>query len=175
MTDWLHGKRTLVVGGGSGIGRAVVDAFRAEGARITVLERDRAKCDALREELSGVPVIEGDAVTREANEHAVKVAVDSYGGLDTLVNCVGIFDFYRGVNDIKADELSPAQRERVGVIRESGKALLAILNDVLDLSKVEAGKLQLEPVEFYMGELATAVCSTSTGASSPVSSVLTSG
>ena len=108
MTDWLHGKRTLVVGGGSGIGRAVVDTFRAEGARITVLERDRAKCDALREELPGVPVIEGDAVTREANEHAVKVAVDSYGGLDTLVNCVGIFDFYRGVNDIKADELSPA-------------------------------------------------------------------
>ena len=33
MTDWLHGKRTLVVGAGSGIGRAVVDAFRAEDAR----------------------------------------------------------------------------------------------------------------------------------------------
>jgi NAD(P)-dependent dehydrogenase (short-subunit alcohol dehydrogenase family) len=108
MTDWLHGKRTLVVGGGSGIGRAVVDAFRAEGARITVLERDRGKCDKLRVELPGVPVVEGDAVTRAANEHAVKVAVDSYGGLDTLVNCVGVFDFYRGVNDIKADDLSPA-------------------------------------------------------------------
>jgi signal transduction histidine kinase/CheY-like chemotaxis protein len=64
---------------------------------------------------------------------------------------------------MEADDLSPAQRERVGVIRESGKALLAILNDVLDLSKVEAGKLQLEPTEFYMGELATAVCSTFEG------------
>jgi NAD(P)-dependent dehydrogenase (short-subunit alcohol dehydrogenase family) len=108
MTDWLHGKRALIVGAGSGIGRAVVDAFRAENARITVLERDRGKCDRLRDELPGVPVVEGDAITREANEHAVKVAVDAYGGLDTLVNCVGIFDFYRGVGDIDADDLSPA-------------------------------------------------------------------
>jgi 2,3-dihydroxy-2,3-dihydrophenylpropionate dehydrogenase len=108
VTDWLHGKRTLVVGGGSGIGRAVVDTFHTEGARIAVLERDRAKCDKLRQELPGVPVIEGDAITREANEHAVKVVVDSYGGLDTLVNCVGVFDFYRGVDDIKADDLATA-------------------------------------------------------------------
>jgi NAD(P)-dependent dehydrogenase (short-subunit alcohol dehydrogenase family) len=108
MTDWLHGKRALIVGAGSGIGRAVVDAFRAEDARITVLERDRDKCDRLRYELSGVPVIEGDAITREANERAVNVAVDSYGGLDILVNCVGVFDFYKGVNDINADDLSLA-------------------------------------------------------------------
>jgi NAD(P)-dependent dehydrogenase (short-subunit alcohol dehydrogenase family) len=108
MTDWLHGKRALIVGAGSGIGRAVVDAFRAEDARITVLERDRDKCDRLRYELSGVPVIEGDAITREANERAVNVAMDSYGGLDILVNCVGVFDFYKGVNDINADDLSLA-------------------------------------------------------------------
>ena len=108
MTGWLHGKRALIVGGGSGIGRAVIDAFLAEDARITVLELDRHKCDMLREQLPGVRVVEGDAVTRQANEHAVKVAVDAYGGLDTLVNCVGVFDFYKGVDDIDADDLSPA-------------------------------------------------------------------
>jgi len=108
MTDWLHGKRALIVGGGSGIGRAVVDAFGEEGARITVLERDREKCDRLRREMPGIPVVEGDAVTHEANDHAVRVAVDAYGGLEILVNCVGIFDFYKGVNDISSDDLSPA-------------------------------------------------------------------
>ena len=40
---WLDGKRALVVGAGSGIGRAVLDAFGAEGARVAALERDEAK------------------------------------------------------------------------------------------------------------------------------------
>jgi two-component system, sensor histidine kinase len=54
---------------------------------------------------------------------------------------------------LDADDLSPAQRERVAVIRESGEALLAILNDVLDLSKIEAGKLELEETEFNLDEV----------------------
>ena len=53
-------------------------------------------------------MIEGDAITREANDRAVAVAVDAFGGLDTLVNCVGIFDFYKGIGDIDADDLSAA-------------------------------------------------------------------
>ncbi|THD61649.1 MAG: response regulator [Phenylobacterium sp.] len=52
------------------------------------------------------------------------------------------------------DELSDRQRDRLSVIHRSGEALLAILNDVLDLSKIEAGKLELEQLEFELGELA---------------------
>ncbi|MDX9998520.1 MAG: ATP-binding protein [Phenylobacterium sp.] len=51
------------------------------------------------------------------------------------------------------DGLSPAQRERLGVIQDSSEALLTILNDILDLSKIEAGKLELEDVEFELGAL----------------------
>jgi signal transduction histidine kinase len=40
-------------------------------------------------------------------------------------------------------ELTPVQRQRVEVIRQSGQGLLAILNDVLDLSKIEAGRLEI--------------------------------
>jgi 2,3-dihydroxy-2,3-dihydrophenylpropionate dehydrogenase len=36
------------------------------------------------------------------------VAVDSFGGLDILVNCVGVFDFYQGVADLDANGLSAA-------------------------------------------------------------------
>jgi len=49
---------------------------------------------------------------------------------------------------METDELSPRQRERVQVIRDSGAALLAILNDLLDLSKVQAGRLELEDTPF---------------------------
>jgi signal transduction histidine kinase/CheY-like chemotaxis protein len=45
---------------------------------------------------------------------------------------------------IEADDLSPVQRDRIKVVRESGQALLGILNDLLDLSKVQAGKVELE-------------------------------
>ena len=51
-------------------------------------------------------------------------------------------------------ELNDQQRERLDVVRQSGEALLAILNDVLDLSKIEAGKLELEEAEFDIAELA---------------------
>ncbi|MGH3961239.1 3-(cis-5,6-dihydroxycyclohexa-1,3-dien-1-yl)propanoate dehydrogenase [Mycobacterium sp.] len=108
MTGWLEGKRALVVGAGSGIGRAVVDAFCAEGAKVAVLERDHRKCAALRMNCPNVPVVEGDAVTRDANELAVAAAVEAFGGLDTLVNCVGIFDFYKGILDVAADDLPAA-------------------------------------------------------------------
>jgi CheY-like chemotaxis protein/anti-sigma regulatory factor (Ser/Thr protein kinase) len=52
-----------------------------------------------------------------------------------------------------ADKLSAVQRDRLDVIRQSGEALLAILNDVLDLSKIEAGRFELEQVEFDLGDL----------------------
>ena len=52
-----------------------------------------------------------------------------------------------------ADKLSPVQRERLDVVRQSGEALLAILNDVLDLSKIEAGRFELESIEFDLADL----------------------
>jgi len=45
-------------------------------------------------------------------------------------------------------DLKPGHRTSLAVIRQSGESLLAILNDVLDLSKVEAGRLELETIPF---------------------------
>jgi 2,3-dihydroxy-2,3-dihydrophenylpropionate dehydrogenase len=75
-----------------------------------------------------VPVIEGDATTHEANDRAVAAAVDAFGGLDTLVNCVGVFDFYRGVGDIEADVLPDAFDEmfRTNVLSHLQSAKAAI-------------------------------------------------
>lgn len=115
MTGWLDGRRALVVGAGSGIGRAVVDAFRAEGAQVAVLERDEAKCAKLAADVPGLPIVAGDATTRAANEEAVAAAVGAFGGLDVLVNCVGVFDYYRGLAELDADRLDEAFDEMFAV------------------------------------------------------------
>lgn len=104
----LTGKRALVVGAGSGIGRAVHDAFVANGAFVGVLERDPAKADELRRSSPESVVLTGDATEPAANQAAVAATVDAHGGLDVFVNCVGIFDFYRGVRELGPAELLPA-------------------------------------------------------------------
>jgi signal transduction histidine kinase/CheY-like chemotaxis protein len=48
--------------------------------------------------------------------------------------------------------LEPAQAERLQIVRRSGEMLLSILNDVLDLAKIEAGKIELESLEFELGK-----------------------
>ncbi len=48
--------------------------------------------------------------------------------------------------------LSPSQREYVATARSSGAALLAVINDILDLSKIEAGKLEIELSPFVLRE-----------------------
>jgi NAD(P)-dependent dehydrogenase (short-subunit alcohol dehydrogenase family) len=108
VTGWLAGKRALIVGAGSGIGRAVVDAYLEEGAQVGVLERDDVKCEKLHSELPDIVVTEGDATRFSDNASAVTATAEAFGGVDTLVNCVGIFDFYRGIRDIPADKLGDA-------------------------------------------------------------------
>ncbi len=49
--------------------------------------------------------------------------------------------------------LNPQQRERVETLHQSGKALLEILDDVLDYSKIEAGRLDIQPVRFDLHSL----------------------
>ncbi|HEX6084488.1 MAG TPA: ATP-binding protein, partial [Thermoanaerobaculia bacterium] len=49
--------------------------------------------------------------------------------------------------------LTPEQREYAEMIRKSGEALLTIVNDVLDLARIEAGKLVIESVDFHLDDL----------------------
>ena len=52
-----------------------------------------------------------------------------------------------------ATELTPEQREYLTVVHDSARSLLQFLNDVLDLSKIESGKLQLEQIEFNLADV----------------------
>ena len=60
--------------------------------------------------------------------------------------------------ELLAESKLPARSQRYAdVIWRSGKSLLAIINDILDLSKIEAGKLELERTSVDIGDLATTV------------------
>ena len=59
-----------------------------------------------------------------------------------------------GMADLLWDtELTPDQRKYLRIFRRAGSSLLQLINDILDLSKVEAGHIELESLEFDLGDL----------------------
>jgi two-component system sensor histidine kinase BarA len=56
------------------------------------------------------------------------------------------------------DSLNDRQKRYAANIQRSGKTLLEMINDILDLAKVEAGKMQVRPISFNIAGLVTAQC-----------------
>jgi NAD(P)-dependent dehydrogenase (short-subunit alcohol dehydrogenase family) len=85
----LQGRRILITGAASGIGRRTADLFAAEGAALTLLDRDRDGLAEIARETRGLPV-EAD-VTQEASvAHAIEQGATAMGGIDGVVNAAGI-------------------------------------------------------------------------------------
>ena len=90
----LEGKVAIVTGGGGGIGKAIVETFAREGARVAIADRDLAAARTLAQSLDAarglalaveVDVADSAAVTRMAAQ-----AFDAFGRIDILVNNAGI-------------------------------------------------------------------------------------
>ncbi|MBN2821573.1 MAG: response regulator [Coriobacteriia bacterium] len=54
---------------------------------------------------------------------------------------------------LEETDLDPRQARYVGIFKSAGDALLALINDVLDLSKIEAGRFEIDSVRFELEEL----------------------
>lgn len=91
-----EGRRVLITGGGSGIGRATVHRILAEGGRVHTVDVDEAglKATADRATADGHADRLTTALLDISDENAVKegvaAAVDALGGIDVLVNAAGI-------------------------------------------------------------------------------------
>ncbi len=64
-----------------------------------------------------------------------------------------ILGFSEAMKDNMFGEVSEKQEEGLGVIFESGQHLLSLINDILDLSKIEAGKMELDCSTFELNEI----------------------
>lgn len=62
----------------------------------------------------------------------------------------GILGYAQILNRQK--ELTPKQQEGIKIIQSSGEYLLTLINDVLDVSKIEAGKVELQASDFHLGD-----------------------
>jgi NAD(P)-dependent dehydrogenase (short-subunit alcohol dehydrogenase family) len=107
--DLLRGKRALITGGDSGIGRAVAVAFAKEGADVAIAylsEDDDAAHTAELVEAEGrrCVLLPGDLSQEEACREAVARTVAELGGLDVLVNNVAQQRPVESLLDVTTDE-----------------------------------------------------------------------
>ena len=87
----LDGKIAAVTGGTAGIGRAIAEAFLAEGARVVVSGRNADRGKQVVSELGAdrATFHQGDATTKEGVEQTVEAAVERFGRIDIMVNNAG--------------------------------------------------------------------------------------
>jgi NAD(P)-dependent dehydrogenase (short-subunit alcohol dehydrogenase family) len=83
-------RRVLVTAGAAGIGRAIVQAFAAAGAKVHVCDLDAAALAELRAQIPGVSTSVCDIGDRIGVERMVAEAAAALGGIDVLVNNAGI-------------------------------------------------------------------------------------
>jgi NAD(P)-dependent dehydrogenase (short-subunit alcohol dehydrogenase family) len=109
----LAGYRAIITGAGSGIGRAVLRRYIAEGAKIIAVVRNPQDAPAL--EAEGAVVVTGDVKSFDTAERAIAAAIEKFGGLDVYVANAGLWDFHKRVEKQSGEALKAGFDEIFGV------------------------------------------------------------
>ncbi len=130
---------------------------RTASLAVKIAERRQAEEElkALNEVLEE-RVLERTSLAETANRVKSEFLANMSHELRTPLN--GVIGFAEFLMDGKPGTLNPKQKEYMGEILNSGKHLLLLINGVLDLAKVEAGKMELEPERFSLRKAIEETC-----------------
>jgi short-subunit dehydrogenase len=107
MTRTIQGRRVLITGASSGIGKALAHHLAREGARLVLAARSedklRAVADALSRPKDDVLVVPTDVTRDDDRRNVLDQAVRHFGGLDVLVNNAGIASWGHFADSNEAD------------------------------------------------------------------------
>jgi signal transduction histidine kinase/DNA-binding NarL/FixJ family response regulator len=125
----------------------LVTSFRAMSEELQRSQAEsRSALIALREAKEAAEAAQA-AAEAAARTEAEFLAVMSHEIRTPMTAVIGMAEL------LAVEPLPPEQRAYVGAIRSSGQHLLAIINDILDYSRIEAGGLELERVDVELSEL----------------------
>lgn len=86
----LRGKTALVTGGGGGIGREIAAQLKAAGANVAICGRNVEKLEAAAHAIGGALTLPGDLLDDTYVQSCVDRTVETFGGLDILINNAGV-------------------------------------------------------------------------------------
>lgn len=101
----LKDKVVVITGASAGMGREMALTFAREGAKVLAVARRQAVLDELKAEAADfegtIETFAGDCARKEVCEEMIRIAVEKFGRLDSLVNNAGIMDDMAGAADFR--------------------------------------------------------------------------
>ncbi len=130
----LKGKRAIITGADSGIGRAVAVLFAREGADVAVLHLDEAEdAEVTRQHVEAegtrCVVIAGDVRDPKFCNKAVKQVAKSFGGIDILVNNAAFQLHCERLEDLEDEHLQETLQTNIGGYIQMARAILPHLEE----------------------------------------------
>lgn len=146
--DKLKGKKAIITGGDSGIGRAVALAFAREGADVAISylneEEDAQETRRVVEEAGRkCLLIAGDIGDESHCQRIVEQAINEFGGIDILVNNAAFQMSHEGIADFTAEEIEKTFRTNIFAMFYLCKAALPEMKEggaIINTASIQAYK-----------------------------------